>query len=163
MANQLLAEKACPRKVACALARAKGLEASRRWPDAIILAADQTLETGGRLGMKPANSGEARIQFLAMRGRTHHLHSAACLLHEGRILWEGSATAEMTMRAFSDRFLDIYLARMGERVCQTVGAYEFEALGAHLFEKTEGDHATILGLPLQPLLASMRRLGLVLS
>lgn len=163
IASRFVDTGATPRTIAGMLARAKGAEASRQRPGTVILAADQTLEFDGRLAMKPTTVSEARSQLSAMRGRTHHLHSAASLWSKGEALWEGCASAELTMRVFSDAFLDAYLSRMGGQVCRTVGAYEFEALGAHLFEKVEGDHATILGLPLQPLLEALRRLGLLLS
>lgn len=162
IANRLVGEKADVRTIAIALARAKGSAASGQWPDDLVLTADQTLEFEGRLGMKPASAAEARSQLSAMRGRTHRLHAAACLSQNGQLLWEGCATATLIMRAFSDGFLDAYLAQMGEQVCRTVGAYEFEALGAHLFGQVEGEHAAILGLPLRALLAAMRRLGLLL-
>jgi len=163
IARPLIEAGASPKEIAQRLALAKGLEASRRAPDDIILAADQTLELEGRLGMKPGSVAEARRQLRAMRGTTHSLHAAACLVGAGAMLWEGADTAELTMRAFSDAFLEAYLNRMGDQVCNTVGAYEYEALGVHLFEKVEGAHATILGLPLAALLDAMRRLGLLLG
>lgn len=162
IARPLIEAGVSPKEIAQRLALAKGLEASRRAPDDIILAADQTLELEGRLGMKPGSVAEARRQLRAMRGTTHSLHAAACLVRAGAVLWEGADTAELTMRAFSDAFLEAYLNRMGDQVCNTVGAYEYEALGVHLFEKIEGAHATILGLPLAAMLDAMRRLGLLL-
>ncbi len=163
IANRLAGNNTSARDIAAALAQAKGMEASSQWRNDIVLAADQTLEFKGHLGMKPASVAEAHDQLAAMRGCTHQLHAAACLLRDGKVLWEGCATAELTMRFFSDHFLEIYLEQVGDRICKTVGAYEYEALGAHLFERVEGDQATILGLPLQLLLDAMRRLGLLLS
>lgn len=163
LADPLIEARVPPKDIARRLALAKGLEASARAPGDVILAADQTLELEGRLGMKPGSAIEARRQLQAMRGKTHALHAAACLIRAGTVLWEGADTADLTMRAFSDAFLEAYLNRMGDQVCNTVGAYEYEALGVHLFEKVEGAHATILGLPLAALLDAMRRLGLLLG
>lgn len=163
LADPLIKAGVRPKEIARRLALAKGLEASRHAPDDIALAADQTLELDGRLGMKPGSAIEARHQLQAMRGKTHSLHAAACLVRAGTVLWEGTDTAELTMRAFTDAFLEAYLNRMGDQVCHTVGAYEYEALGAHLFEAVSGAHTTILGLPLAALLDAMRRLGLLLG
>lgn len=163
IAKVLIAEGASPAAIARTLSAAKAKEASRLFPDDIILAVDQTLEFEGGLGMKPTTIEAARGQLSAMRGKTHQLHAAACVVQGDKVLWAGCATAELMMRSFSSSFLERYLETMGETVCRTVGAYEFEALGAHLFDKAVGEHAAILGLPLAALLAAFRRLGLLLE
>jgi septum formation protein len=163
LADPLIEARIPPKDIARRLALAKGVEASRHAPNRVVLAADQTLELEDRLGMKPESVTEARHQLRAMRGKAHFLHAAACLVQAGTVLWEGTETAELTMRSFSDAFLEAYLDRMGNQVCSTVGAYEYEALGVHLFETVNGAHATILGLPLAALLDAMRRLGLLLG
>lgn len=163
IAKALVEEGVSPVTIARILAAAKGKEASRLFPDDIVLAADQTLEFEGQLGMKPATIEAARAQLITMRGRMHQLHAAACLVRGDKVLWEGCATAELTMRNFSPSFLDCYLETMGGTVCRTVGGYEFEALGTQLFDKAVGEHAAILGLPLAALFAALRRLGLLLE
>lgn len=159
IAGRLLREGQAPDAIARALALAKAQAASRKLPDRLILAADQTLDHRGALMMKARDRDHAREQLLALRGEAHFLHSAAVLIRDGAVLWSGLASARLTFRAFSEDFLDAYLALMGPAVCETVGGYQLEALGPHLLEAIEGDHATILGLPLQPLLGALRDLG----
>jgi septum formation protein len=96
-----------------------------------------------------------------LRGRTHELHSALALVRDGQALFELVDTARLTMRDFSDRFLDDYLDMTGDVALSSVGGYQLEGIGIHLFEKVEGDYFTILGLPLLPLLAYLRRSGFV--
>ena len=110
---------------------------------------------------KPKDLNEARAQLKTLRGHAHHLHTAAALAQAGKILWSHVETARLVMRSFSDAFLDRYLAEMGSRVCQTVGAYEIEGRGIQLFERVEGDSFTIIGLPLLPLLAELRARGAI--
>ena len=104
---------------------------------------------------------EARAQLEKLRGQAHHLHTAAALAQAGEILWSHTETARLVMRSFSDAFLDRYLARMGAKVLQTVGAYEIEGRGIQLFERVEGDSFTIIGLPLLSLLAELRARGAI--
>lgn len=163
LAAPLVAAGQSPKGIAQALARAKALAVSASYPDRLVLAADQTLDLAGQLGMKAPDLASARTQLRALRGTTHQLHSAAVLARAGAVLWQGSQSANLTMRAFSDAFLEAYLAAMGERVLTTVGGYELEALGVHLFANVEGDHATILGLPLHPVLAALRDNGALLG
>jgi septum formation protein len=146
---------------AAALARAKAAEVSRRDPDAFVLAADQTLDCAGRRLNKPAGREAAGAQLRLMAGRDHSLHSAAALMYDGRLLGEVADTAILTMRPLDDAAIAAYLDAAGDDVRGSVGCYRFEGLGAHLFETVSGDHFTILGLPLLPLLALMRRHGLV--
>lgn len=159
IARTLLLQRETPHAIAIALAHAKAEAASRKLPDRLVLAADQTLDHQGKLMMKPENRVHARRQLLALRGDPHFLHSAAVMRRGDRVLWAGVASARLTFRAFSDVFLETYLDTMGEAICETVGGYQLEALGPHLFEEIEGDHATILGLPLLPVLHALRDLG----
>lgn len=158
IAATLLETRKTPAEIAVALAHAKAEAAARRHPDALLLAADQTLDHQGRLLMKPVDSEHARSQLLSLRGNTHLLHSAAVLRRGNTVLWAGIASASLRMRDFSEAFLDAYLHRMGPAVTTTVGGYQLEALGIHLFESIEGDHSTILGLPLIPVLHALRDL-----
>jgi septum formation protein len=143
-------------EVAATLARAKALEVSARLPSALVLGADQVLAQGGELFDKPGNATIARLQLQRLRGRQHQLHTAAVLAQGGEIVWSRTEIASLTMRAFSDAYLDNYLAEAGPTVCSTVGGYEIEGRGIQLFEHIEGDHFTIIGLPLLPLLAELR-------
>jgi nucleoside triphosphate pyrophosphatase len=149
--------------VALLLAREKALEVARRRSKSTVLGADQTLALGARRFSKPANALAAREQLKALSGKTHELHAAAAVAQGGEIVFETLATARLTVRPLSESFLDAYLAAAGERVSSSVGAYQLERLGVHLFERVEGDHFTILGLPLLPLLAYFRSAGLVAS
>jgi septum formation protein len=159
IAQTLLMQRETPHAIAIALAHAKAEAGSRKAPNRLILAADQTLDHQGKLLMKPANRSHARAQLLALRGDPHFLHSAAVLRKGDRVLWAGVASARLTFRVFSETFLETYLDAMGEAIRNTVGGYQLEALGPHLFEETEGDHATILGLPLLPVLHALRDIG----
>jgi septum formation protein len=152
--------KSDPVTAAQLLAREKALAVSRRRPG-IVLGADQTLALGERRFSKPDSRSAARDQLLALAGATHALHSAAALASEGRIVFETASTARLTMRSLSESALDAYLDAAGERVTTSVGAYQLEGLGVHLFDKIEGDHFTVLGLPLLPLLAYFRKSGVL--
>jgi len=148
-------------KVALLLAREKALEVAKRRAGALVLGADQTLALGARRFSKPTNIPAAREQLRMLSGKAHELHTGAALVRDGELLFETVATARLTVRPLSDAFLDTYLKAAGERVCASVGAYQLEGLGAHLFERIEGDHFTVLGLPLLPLLAHFRSAGLL--
>ena len=143
------------------LARVKALAVSRRDPDAWVLGADQTLAFDGGLVSKAGSLEEARARLVSMRGRAHQLHSGAALARNGQIVWSGVDTATLRMRAFSETFLDAYLAAEGEGLLACVGAYRLEGMGAQLFEAVEGDYFTALGLPLWPVLAELRRAGVL--
>lgn len=146
-----------PDRVALTLARAKAEEASRRAPGALVVGADQVLALDGTIYTKPADVAAARRQLQSLSGRTHELHSAVSFAQDGQESWSHIETASLTMRDISDAFLDDYLTVAGNRVCASVGAYELEGLGVQLFERIDGDYFTILGLPLLPLLAELRR------
>jgi len=152
-----------PVELAVELARAKALAVSRHDADAWVLGADQTLAFDGGLVSKAAALDAARERLSAMRGRTHQLHSGAALARNGQVVWSGVDTVEMKMRDFSDAFLDAYLAAEGEALLSCVGSYRLEGLGAQLFEAVEGDYFTVLGLPLWPVLAELRRAGVIAS
>ena len=148
-----------PGTVAEALARAKAEAVGRNHPDALVIGADQVLALDEELFDKPSDMAAARAQLERLRGRTHTLHTAAVLAHNGKIVWTCVEEAMLTMRAFSRQFLDAYLAHCGAAVCRTVGAYEIEGAGIQLFERVEGDHFTIIGLPLLALLGELRSRG----
>lgn len=143
------------------LARVKALTVSRRDPEAWVLGADQTLAFDGGLVSKAASSAEARARLLSMRGRIHHLHAGAALARNGQVVWSGVDTAGMRVRDFSEAFLDAYLAAEGDALLACVGSYRLEGLGAQLFEAVEGDYFTVLGMPLWPVLAELRRAGVL--
>ena len=123
----------------------------------IVVGCDQTLALGQQRFSKPADRAAARDQLLALRGRTHELHSGVAVCRNGAVTFGHVAVARLTLRAFSEAFLDSYLDVAGDAVTASVGAYQLERTGVHLFEKIEGDHFTILGLPLLPLLEHLRR------
>ena len=150
-----------PAVLAIRLAEAKALAVSRDDADAWVLGSDQTLAFDGGLVSKAGSLDEARDRLRAMRGRSHQLHSGAALATRGQIVWSGVDTVEMRMRDFSDAFLDAYLAAEGEALLSCVGSYRLEGLGAQLFEGVDGDYFTVLGLPLWPVLAELRRAGVL--
>lgn len=149
--------------LAIELARVKALAVSRHDADAWVLGADQTLAFDGGLVSKATSLETARTRLTAMRGRVHHLHSGAALARDGQIVWSGVDTATMRARDFSDAFLDAYLAAEGEGLLACVGSYRLEGMGSQLFEVVEGDYFTVLGLPLWPVLAELRRAGVLKS
>nr|WP_206692455.1 Maf family protein [Azospirillum sp. INR13] len=142
--------------VAEALAELKAQRITRRHPGALVVGADQMLECEGRWFDKPPDRAAARAQLLDLRGKTHRLVSCAVVVRNGERLWHKIDSARLTMRNFTEDFLDDYLDRVGEDVLHSVGAYQLEGLGAQLFQRVEGDFFTILGLPLLPLLGFLR-------
>lgn len=144
------------RDVAALLAREKAVAVSRQRPGRLVVGADQTLALGQELFAKPDSRAQARAQLSALAGGQHELHSAVAGARDGKIMFEAMALARMTMRPLSTAQIDAYLDAAGETVTSSVGAYQLEGLGVHLFEHIEGDHFTILGLPLLPLLAFLR-------
>jgi septum formation protein len=153
-----------PAGIADVLARAKAEKISRRFPDALVIGADQvlslpTIETGGAHYdlVHKANSLElARSTLLRLRGVTHHLHVGVAIAEHGEITWSTTDHAALKMRKFSTAFLDQYIARAGAALFDCVGAYQLEGLGLQLFEQIDGNYFTILGLPMLPLLAELR-------
>jgi septum formation protein len=156
-AVQQSAALAAPGEIAAFLAREKALAVSMFEIGRYVVGADQTLSVGETLFGKPAGRMEAAEQLRALAGRVHDLHSAVALAYDGKILFEQVAVARMTMRPLSQAEIATYLDEAGEVVTSSVGAYQLEGLGVHLFEHIEGDYFTILGLPLLPLLDFLRR------
>ncbi|MGJ4890238.1 Maf family protein [Bradyrhizobium sp. HKCCYLR20261] len=150
-----------PYEIALHLANAKAAEVSARNPNAYVVGADQTLALGERMFNKPAGRQQAMYQLLALAGRTHALHSAIAVVRNGELLFSHVAVAWMTMRALTESEVAAYLDAAGEAVTTSVGAYQLEGLGVHLFDRIDGDHFTILGLPLLPLLAYFREARLL--
>jgi septum formation protein len=148
-----------PSAIAELLARAKASLVSRAHPGRLVLGADQTLALGGKPFSKSSDRLAARVQLQALRGRAHELHAAIAFVQDGAVVFEHVETARLTMRAFSDAFLDRYLETVGEGALTSVGGYQLEGLGIQLFERVDGDYFTILGLPLLPLLDVLRQRG----
>jgi len=159
----LLKQNKSVQEVAQALAEAKAIHVSKVRPDALVLGADQVLDFGGELLSKCADLAAARNLLRRLRGRRHRLISALALAESGKVVWTHSETADLTMRTFSDAFLDAYFSAEGSAVLDGVGCYRLETMGAQLFERVEGDYFSILGLPLQPLLAELRLKGVIAS
>jgi septum formation protein len=156
-----LGPETAPAEVADVLARAKAEDVGKRHRDGLVIGADQVLAFGGEVLSKPGDAAGARATLTKLRGKTHELISAVAFAEDGRITFTHTATARLTMRDFSEAFLEEYLVRAGDRVGQSVGAYELEGLGVQLFERIEGDYFTILGLPLLPVLAELRTRGIL--
>src|SRR4051794_28552277 len=146
---------------AIVLATEKACVVSRRDPDPLVIGADQLLASGAAWLDKPRDLDEAREQLLGLRGRTHVLPTAVCVAQEGVPVWRATSTPELTMRRFSEEFLDEYLAAEGEALLGSVGAYRLEGRGVQLFSKIRGDYFAILGLPLIELLGFLREHGLL--
>jgi septum formation protein len=146
-------------EAALILAQAKAKAGSAQHPQRIVVGADQTLALGDRRFDKPHSPAAAHDQLRALAGRRHELHSAVAVIREGQLVFSEVDTARLTMRELPDRFIDLYLDAVGPGALASVGAYQLEGLGVHLFERVEGDHFTILGLPLLALLAFLRRDG----
>ena len=150
-----------PLDIAQRLAEIKAQAISATRPDAAVIGADQMLVCGADLFDKPRDLEEAVSHLRRLRGRTHHLCTAAVLVQDGTVLWRHTERPVLTMCDFSDRFIDTYLAAIGDDALLSVGAYQLEGRGAHLFERVDGDFFSILGLPLLPLLAFLRHRDII--
>jgi septum formation protein len=150
-----------PADLAEILAEAKATAVSELHPDALVIGSDQTLSLGEEILHKPADMEEARRRLLALSGRTHELNSAVVLAHNGSAVWRQVSTARLTMRDLDPAFIGRHLASVGDKALSSVGAYQIEGEGIQLFEKIDGDHFTIVGLPLLPLLAELRARGAI--
>lgn len=160
--TQLLDGHATPIEIAAVLAAAKAVEVSQT-ESGLVIGADQTLDLDGCLFNKPQSLEDLREQLAQLRGQRHSLHSALALAQDGQIVWQDVASAHLTMRSFSDAFLQTYLADHGQDVLGCVGGYKLESAGVQLFDQIEGDYFTILGLPLTGLLGALRRFGVVMT
>ncbi len=150
-----------PGEIAALLAGEKAKFISLRHPGRYVVGADQTLALGERLFSKPANRAAASAQIATLSGQTHELHSAASVAKDGAPLFSHVSVARMTMRALTEREIAAYIDEAGDAITASVGAYQLERTGVHLFERIEGDHFTILGLPLLPLLGFLRSRNLL--
>jgi nucleoside triphosphate pyrophosphatase len=148
-----------PGAIAAVLAREKASMVERQSPGRLVLGADQILALGAEHFAKPADRAAARAQLGALCGRTHELHCAVVFMQDAKVLYEHVSVARLTMRSFSDRFLDLYLDAVGSAATASVGAYQVEGLGIQLFERVEGDYFTVLGLPLMAVLNFLRGTG----
>lgn len=145
-----------PADIAEVLARAKAEDVSRRYPEAIVVGCDQVLALGREIFTKAATVDEARDVLMQLRGQTHQLHSAVAIAEAGDVTWADIDTASVTMRKYSATALSQYLLIAGVRALESVGAYQIEGPGVVLFERIDGDHFTVMGMPLLPLLAELR-------
>ena len=159
--DTLRAEGASAEQAAETLAELKAQRISSRRPEALVVGADQMLECGGAWFDKPPDRAHAAGHLRALSGREHRLVCAVCVVRGGARIWHHLDQARLVMRPLSDNFIEAYLDAAGESVLSTVGAYRLEGLGAQLFSRVEGDHFTILGLPLLPLLGFLRDRGVL--
>jgi septum formation protein len=158
-----LGSRAAPQELASTLAEMKAVRVSAKHPGTMVVGADSTLACNGRMFDKPSDLATARKQLQTLRGQTHELFSSVVVARGGVRLWHWSERARLTMRQMNDGFIDSYLTRAGEDVLTSVGAYQLEGLGAHLFSRVDGDYFTILGLPLLPLLSFLAGHGIGLE
>ncbi len=154
---------ASPRDIADALADAKARKIANRYPESIVIGCDQVLDFVGEAWAKAETVDAARAQLQRLRGQTHLLHSAAVIYDGGIPVWRHVGKARMTMRMFSDAFLEDYLARNWDTARDSVGTYRIEEEGIRLFSLIEGDHFTVLGLPLLPVLNYFSDHGIISS
>jgi septum formation protein len=149
--------------VAETLAELKAQQISQRHRGALVIGADQVLDCGGQLFDKPADLDHARAHLIALRGRRHSLMTSVSVVRDGAVIWHYNDQAHLDMRQLSDAFIEWYIDRMGDQICDSVGAYKLEGLGAQLFNNVDGDFFSILGLPLLPLLDILRNHAVVPS
>lgn len=160
--DSLRAQGISPRDQAAALAEAKALKISMRYPGSYVLGADQILECGGKAFDKPINHEDLRRQLMELSGKAHHLYSAAVIARDGQALWRDIGKVKLHVRTLSDDFINTYIADEGDALLDCVGGYRLEGLGVQLFGKIEGDYFTVLGLPLLPLLEQLRNYGMLM-
>ena len=154
-------DDATPDAVALVLAKAKALDVAQHFEDALVIGSDQTMSLGTRVYHKPKTRNEAKETLLSLSGQTHRLNSAIAIAQDRTMIWEHVSHAELTVRPLTEAFVDRYLDRVGDKVFSSVGAYQLEGEGIHLFEDIKGDYFTILGLPMLPLLHQLRSLGAI--
>lgn len=159
----MLAEDAPPRDVADKLAELKALRTGARHPAELVLGADQVLVHAGEILDKPETLDQARAHLQRLRGERHELLSAAVIVTQGSPVWRHIGQARLTMRPFTDAFIDDYLAQVGDAALTSVGAYQLEGLGAQLFARVDGDYFTVLGLPLLEVLGFLRARGVLVE
>ena len=147
--------------LAAILAEAKALDVSQNNPGALVIGTDQTLSLGDEVLHKASDMEEARRRLLTLSGKTHQLNSAIVLVRDGDVVWRHVSVARLTMRQLDPGFIGRHLSRVGDKVLSSVGVYQIEGEGIQLFEKIEGDHFTIVGMPLLPLLQKLRELGMI--
>jgi septum formation protein len=150
-----------PEDVALVLAEAKALDVSSRNPDAFVIGSDQTLSLGDRVFHKPTDMEDARRHLLALSGQTHQLNSAVVIAQNNETMWRHVSVARLTMRTLTPTFIGKHLAKVGDDILSSVGAYQYEHEGVQLFDTIDGDYFTIVGLPLLPLLKQLRLLGAI--
>ncbi|WP_375658405.1 Maf family nucleotide pyrophosphatase [Bartonella sp. MR30HLJHH] len=155
------AKEKTPKELSCFLASAKAKNVSDRFPDAFVIGCDQVLDLEGKVFHKATNIKGAHQRLCELSGKTHSLHSAVALFKDGQKIWVEAFSAHMSVRLLSSEFIERYLARVGKDVLNSVGVYQIEREGIHLFEKIDGDFFTIVGLPLLPLLIKLRHLGII--
>jgi len=161
--RSLMSEQATPQEVALTLAAMKAVRISDNDREALVIGADQVLTADGRLFDKPVDRAAARATLRQLRGRDHALHAGLAVACDGVVIWRHLETATLTMRAFSDDFLEAYLDSAGDAILSSVGAYRLEGLGVQLFSDINGDYFTILGLPMVSLSTCLRDLGALMS
>ncbi|OLY48649.1 Maf family nucleotide pyrophosphatase [Bartonella apis] len=154
--------KITPQELAKKLAMKKAEDVSSRFPDALVIGCDQTLELEGNALHKVANLEGVRDRLFSLSSKTHYLHSGIALAKAGKADWVGLSTTKMTVRSLSPEFIDYYIDKAGEDVQSSVGAYQVEGLGIQLFDKIDGDYFTIIGLPLLLLLQKLRETGIII-
>jgi septum formation protein len=161
--TSLRADRADAAAAAETLAELKAAKISRQAPGALVIGADQILECEGRWFDKPPDRAGAAAHLRALRGKSHALETAACVVRDGVRIWRHGETPRLTVRPLDEAFIESYLDAAGPEILETVGAYRLDDIGAQLFTKVSGDYFTILGLPLLPLLGFLREHGVPAS